>query len=56
MKRRLARGRLPHACPHAGECSTDSSLCGELGLCAATAWLLAGYKLDQLPTSPGVTA
>jgi hypothetical protein len=56
MNRRLYRGRLPRICPHAGDCSTDSSFCGEIGLCSATAWLLAGYKLDQLPTSSKVPA
>ncbi len=56
MKRRLCRGRLPDSCSHAGECTTDSSLCGELGLCSGTAWLLTGVTLDQLPTSSGVLA
>ena len=56
MKRRLYRGRLPDSCSHAGECSSASSLCGELGLCSGTAWLLAGFTLDQLPTSSGVLA
>lgn len=56
MKRRLVRGRLPDSCSHAGVCSSDSSLCGELGLCPGTAWLLAGFTLDQLPTSSGVPA
>ena len=55
MKRRLYRGRLPRTCSHAGACSTDSSLCGELGLCSGTAWLLAGFKLDQLTTGTRVT-
>lgn len=56
MTRRLYRGRLPRTCPHAGECRTDSSLCGELGLCSGTAWLLAGHTLGALPTSSGVPA
>lgn len=56
MSRRLYRGRLPDSCPHVGKCSTDSSLCGEIGLCSGTAWLLAGFTLDQLPTSSGVLA
>jgi len=56
MKRRLYRGRVPDSCPHMGACSSDSSLCGELGLCSATTWLLAGVTLDTLPTSSGVPA
>jgi hypothetical protein len=56
MKRRLYRGRLPRTCLHAGACSTDSTLCGELGVCSATAWLVGVGALDPYPTSSGVPA
>jgi hypothetical protein len=50
MKKRLYRGRLPRTCLHAGRCSSDSTLCGELGLCPGTGWLLTAVTLAEAST------